>query len=315
MRVVDDKATDAFLDQNPKCFCRCYVQRETKTDVIVNNMAETFNGFIIQSRAKHIIDMLEDIRLAVMTGLVTKHNEMSRKNVVVCPRIQAKKLDKEKEKAYLCTVYPSSNTVFQVKSFDDVSVDIVKRSCTCGKWDLTGIPCYHVCAVAAFMHKNSEDFVHSYLTKEVYLKSYEYTVPPLPSEKYWPIVDLPLDPPPVKIGPRRPKKNRKKDPQETKKKTGKLGRHGTLMGCKNCHERGHNISSCKKQAAEGSQVTRKRGRPKKSADAQPSQSTATPQVSQSTQQSQGNVASQQTQRQAKRGRPKKISKATNQSAE
>ncbi|KAJ0733620.1 hypothetical protein HanPI659440_Chr11g0410331 [Helianthus annuus] len=72
------EATEVFINQDPKCFCRCYLQIETETDVIVNNMAKTFNGYIIHSRSKHIINMLEDIRLAVMTRLVNKHSEMSR---------------------------------------------------------------------------------------------------------------------------------------------------------------------------------------------------------------------------------------------
>ncbi|XP_022033043.1 uncharacterized protein LOC110934163 [Helianthus annuus] len=311
MRIVDEEATDAFTKQNPKCFCRCYLNIENKTDVIVNNMAETFNGFIIQSRSKHLIQMLEDIRLAVMTRLVTKFNDMSSKNVVVCPRVQRKKLDKDKDKAYTCTVYPSSRTLFQVKSFDDVSVDISNKTCTCRKWDLTGIPCHHMCAVAAFLRRESEEFVNSYLTKEMYLKAYEYTIPPLPSEKYWPTVELPLDPPPVKIGPGRPKKNRKKDPHETKKKSGKLSRHGILMSCKNCHGRGHKTSKCDKPAAEVTGEKRKRGRPKKSADGQASQSTAAPKVSQTTSTQQSQCSTQQSQGQARRGRPKKIAKTTN----
>ncbi|XP_076926466.1 uncharacterized protein LOC143589651 [Bidens hawaiensis] len=263
MKQVKVEAYEAFINQNPKCFYRCYLQTHTKSDVIVSNMAETFNGYIIKSRSKHIIDMLEDIRLEIITRLITKKNEMSGKKVVVCPRVQKRKLDREKDKAYLCSVYLSSNIVFQVKSYDNVSVDIKNRTCTCRKWDLTGIPCYHECAVAGFMKRNAEDFVDSSYTKEMYLKSYDYTIPPLPSAKYWPCVELPLDPPPIKIGPERPKKNIKKDPHETKK-PGKLSRHGLLMTCKNCNEKGQFKSSCSKVATESSQVSRKRGRPKKS---------------------------------------------------
>ncbi|XP_076910448.1 uncharacterized protein LOC143568095 [Bidens hawaiensis] len=227
MRQVNADATEAILKQNPKCFCRCYLNTQTKTDVIVNNMVETINGYILQSRSKHIINMLEDIRLSIMTRLVKKQKEMSAKNVFVCPMIQ-KKLDREKDKAFKCTVYPSSNTLFQVKYYDDVSVDLNNKTCTCRKWDLTGIPCVHVYAVAGFRKVNVEEYVHAYYTKKMYIKSYEFTIPPFPSEKYWLAVHLPLDPPPVKVGPGRPKKNRKKDPHELPNKPGKLSGHGVF---------------------------------------------------------------------------------------
>ncbi|XP_076910780.1 uncharacterized protein LOC143568517 [Bidens hawaiensis] len=211
MRELNADAAEAFIIQNPKCFCRCFLNIETKADVIVNNMAETFNGYILHYRSKHIINMLEDIMVSVMTRLVNKQNEMACKNVFVCPRIQLK-LNKDKDRAFKCSVFPSSPTLFQVKNFNDVSVDLNNRTCTCRKWELTGIPCYHVCAVAGSLKMNVEELVHSCLTKEMYLKSYQFTIPPLPSEKHWPVVELPLNPPPIKIGPGRPKKNRKKDP-------------------------------------------------------------------------------------------------------
>ncbi|XP_076909604.1 uncharacterized protein LOC143566939 [Bidens hawaiensis] len=209
MRELNADAAEAFIIQNPKCFCRCFLNTETKADVIVNNMVETFNGYILHYRSKHIINMLEDIRVSVMTRLVNKQNEMAHKNVFVCPRIQLK-LNKDKDRAFKCSVFPSSPTLFQVKNFSDLSVDLNNRTCTCRKWELTGIPYYHVCAVAGFLKMNVEELVHSCLTKEMYLKSYQFTIPPLPPEKYWPVVELPLNPPPIKIGPGRPKKNRRR---------------------------------------------------------------------------------------------------------
>jgi hypothetical protein len=266
MKQLSADATAAFLNQNPKCFCRCYLNIESKADVVVNNMAETFNGFIIQSRSKHIINMLEDIRVAIMSRLITKHQEMSGKIINLCPRIQ-KKLDKEKDRAYKCEIFPSTSTLFQVKHLDDVSVDLVNKTCTCRKWDLTGVPCHHVCAVLGFLKKPAEDFVTSCYSKELYMRSYDRCIPPLPSEKYWPQVDLPMDPPPIKIGPGRPKKNRKKDPHEDPKRPGKLTKHGVITACSLCHAKGHNIRKCPQKGKvrpETSQPKRKRGRPKKS---------------------------------------------------
>ncbi|XP_076903382.1 uncharacterized protein LOC143558430 [Bidens hawaiensis] len=184
MTTLSSDAIEDFLKQNPKGFTRCFPSNQTKCDVIVSNMAETFNGYIIHARSKHIINMLEDIRVLVMTRLNDKKTKMLHEDVIVCPRIQLK-LDKEKQRAYHCEVFPSSFNVFQVNHHNnDVSVDLLNKTCTCKKWDLTGIQCKHVCAVAGFLRRNAKEFVDECCHKDKYMKSYEFSIPPLPDKKY-----------------------------------------------------------------------------------------------------------------------------------
>ena len=63
------------------------MKTNTKADVIMNNLAETFNGYIINVRTKHLIYMLEDIKIALVQRLVLKRQEIKKSYVVVCPRI------------------------------------------------------------------------------------------------------------------------------------------------------------------------------------------------------------------------------------
>ena len=58
------------------------------------------------------------------------------------------------------------------------------------------------------------------------------------------MMDLPLDSQVVKIGPERPKRNRKKAPHEDPTRLEKLSRRGRQMGCKTCHELAHNKRTC-----------------------------------------------------------------------
>ncbi|XP_076932017.1 uncharacterized protein LOC143597391 [Bidens hawaiensis] len=183
-------------------------------------MAETSNGYIIQSRSKHIINILQDIRKAIMTRLTKMQTQMFSQVVTVCPRIQLK-LNKKKNMAYKCEVFPSSHNVFEVSDYHDVYVDLIKKTCTCKKWDLT------------------EKFFNKCYHKEQYMKSYEFIILPLAGERYWPSVDYLLDPPPIEKAPGRPKKNRKRDPHEDPKRPGKLTRHEVQMGCSRCGEKGH----------------------------------------------------------------------------
>ena len=53
-------------------WCRAYQRTDIKCDVVDNNMAETFNGWILDSRQLTIVSMLEEIRLKVMRRIASK---------------------------------------------------------------------------------------------------------------------------------------------------------------------------------------------------------------------------------------------------
>ena len=133
MENLNHVAAVGFRGANPKVFCRAFLKTDIKVDVIVNNLTETFNGYIINARTKHLIYMLEDIRTTLMQRLVMKRQGMEKTTSVLCPRIQAK-LEKEKEEAVNCFPMPSSNLIFQVNhKMDCLTVDMSGRTCTCRK--------------------------------------------------------------------------------------------------------------------------------------------------------------------------------------
>ncbi|CAH9096762.1 unnamed protein product [Cuscuta europaea] len=146
MGKVSPAAVTAFKAYNPKCFWRTYIRTTTKCDVIVSNMTETFNGYIINARAKHIIFMLQDIRGALMQTMVVKRQGMENNGSLLCPRIQAR-LEKSKDEAANCTFLPSSEVLFQVcHRLGTLTVNFEAKSCTCRKWDPSRVSCCHVVA-------------------------------------------------------------------------------------------------------------------------------------------------------------------------
>ncbi|CAH9096905.1 unnamed protein product [Cuscuta epithymum] len=148
---VNPEAATAFKTYNPKLFCRSFIKASIRTDVITNNMVEIFNGYIINARTKHLIYMPEDIRTTLMQRLVLKREAMEKEDSKLCPRIQTK-LESEKAKAAYCDVLPSSLHTFQVNLYlDSLNVDLEARSCTCRKWDMSGIPCCHRIVCISFI--------------------------------------------------------------------------------------------------------------------------------------------------------------------
>ncbi|KAK9024849.1 hypothetical protein V6N11_064755 [Hibiscus sabdariffa] len=57
-----------------ECWSKAYFKGTSKCDVVDNNMAEAFNGWIIEARCKPIITMLEEIRIMVMSRMNVKRS-------------------------------------------------------------------------------------------------------------------------------------------------------------------------------------------------------------------------------------------------
>ena len=47
-----------FEGYKPRLFYMAYLDLSIRTDAITNNMAETFNSYIIQAKTKHVIFIL-----------------------------------------------------------------------------------------------------------------------------------------------------------------------------------------------------------------------------------------------------------------
>ncbi|GKV50276.1 hypothetical protein SLEP1_g56989 [Rubroshorea leprosula] len=83
--------------------------------------------------------------------------------------------------------------------------------------------------------------------KEKYALAYGFPIKGMCEDKSWQkFHGEPLNPPPIRKRPERPKKNRRKPKDEPKKvsKAVILSRKGRVMTCSNCKQGGHNKSSC-----------------------------------------------------------------------
>jgi hypothetical protein len=61
-----------------------------------------------------------------------------------------------------------------------VPVDIEKRTCGCGQWQISGKPCTHAIALFCQLKKlNIENFVDDYYSVERFKLTYQYTAAPL----------------------------------------------------------------------------------------------------------------------------------------
>ncbi|KAL0440218.1 UNVERIFIED_CONTAM: hypothetical protein Slati_2504800 [Sesamum latifolium] len=75
---------------------------------------------------------------------------------------------------------------------DRHTLNLSEQTCSCRKWQLTGIPCAHAIAGIFFMGYKPEDYVDECYKKTVFLKTYSHLMMPLHGPEEWPQSDRKL---------------------------------------------------------------------------------------------------------------------------
>ncbi|XP_050150570.1 uncharacterized protein LOC126625551 [Malus sylvestris] len=104
-----------WLEKRPALhWSRSHFDTHTQCDILLNNLCESFNSFILRSRDKPIITMLETIRVLLMKRIWLRRDAMRKDKGAICPKIQ-KKLKEYKLK--------SSHTVATWSGGENFEVD------------------------------------------------------------------------------------------------------------------------------------------------------------------------------------------------
>ncbi|KAH6775180.1 hypothetical protein C2S52_012741 [Perilla frutescens var. hirtella] len=265
MKTENENAYLNFLERDPKKFCKAFISTFNTCDMVDNNISETFNGYIVNAREKPLIQMLEDIRNALMTRMYKKFAHANRVSDKICPSVRVK-LEKNKLESRYCIAYPALDDKFEVHSHEDqFVVNFRSKSCTCRVWDLTGIPCVHTCSAITFMNLDHTDYVADCYSIEKYMQAYQCGLEPSNGSNMWPDAPGdPVQPPKARKMPGRPPKKRKRDVDEKNPQNpNKLKRTGLIrMICQRCQQPGHNTRTCRNESVEKPPIEkRRRGRP------------------------------------------------------
>lgn len=242
---ISKEAASDLKKRNYKKWVRAFFTTTSHCDCIDNNMNEVFNAYILSSRHKPIITMLEDIREGLMERLHKKRDFIANKEVDICPRIKAK-LEKSKVDARGWLAFWDGHFCYGVReglSQTRYVVSLLERTCSCNAWQLSGVPCNHAVAAIWKAKEMPEHYLSHYFSKNTYLKAYEFPLEPLNGPQDWPQSPYAsIVAPPVKKIHNRPTVKRKPSVGEV---TGtRLTKKGITMRCSNCGEAGHNKRKC-----------------------------------------------------------------------
>nr|GFB65624.1 hypothetical protein [Tanacetum cinerariifolium] len=164
-----------------------------------------------------------------------------------------------KKEAHLMKVQWNGANKYQVLGSlgDQCVVDVVTMTCSCNKWELTGIPCKHAIVACWNMAQNDraapppESCVNPCNWLSTWKETYSHKIQPICGTNYWEKSTCPttLLPPKHHVQVGRPKKKRKrsKHKDEPFVKDGKLRRKGRTITCQSCKNIGHNKAACKGQ--------------------------------------------------------------------
>lgn len=248
LKDIDSNAYEWLAKKPESHWSKAYFSTTPKSDILLNNMCESFNSFILDARDKPVIEMFEIIRNLLM-GRFQKNRERAEKwNFRICSKIKDL-LSKIYVQAIKYSPMKSDEMHYQITRSDDRhdqhSVDLSRRSCSCRKYDLTGIPCKHaVCAIWC-KKDDPEAYVHPFYLVETYRRCNASRIMSVNGPDLWPQCYLPPPLPPryeEKVG--RPEKLRRREADEPPPFKNKLKGVTKFTKCKICGGSGHNKRTC-----------------------------------------------------------------------
>lgn len=248
MKKIKEEKEEAYAyleNINKRQWARHAFSSLAKSDHVTNNMTESWNGWLKEFRGSPVLILMEHIRMKMMRRLRKRLKEARTWNGKLPPNIQ-KKLNVNRQEGRTCKVLEADDYDFEVlddETHEKFVVDLAKKICGCGAYQISGIPCKHVMPCIAIRHERSADYVDPRLTVRAYIDTYSESIKPLPDKKIWPIIEGPeIEPPKMLVQVSRPKTfARKKEPNEL---LGKRKKKATVR-CTNCDILGHNKRSCK----------------------------------------------------------------------
>lgn len=242
---ISVEAGQDLLKRNYKKWVRAFFTPQSQCDSIDNNMNEVFNAYILSSRHKPVITMLEDIREGLMERMHKKRDFIAKKDIHICPRIQ-QKLEKAKVDARGWSAFWDGHFSYGVREGATQTryvVSLLERTCSCNAWQLSGVPCHHAVAAIWKAIEHPEHYVADCFTKTTYLKAYQWPLEPLNGPQQWPSSDYPpIEAPLVKKLQHRPTVKRKPSIGEIDQV--KISKKGLVQRCSNCNQEGHNKRKC-----------------------------------------------------------------------
>ncbi|XVF50096.1 hypothetical protein PTKIN_Ptkin04bG0067200 [Pterospermum kingtungense] len=129
--------------------------------------------------------MLEKIRVYVMERIVEKKDFCNKwKNN--CGPLIKKKFDEIKKEGVEWEMHWNGEKGYEVKKGRlQYIMDMKKKMSSCRSWQLTGIPCPHVCCAILNDEGNPDDFLDKWYHAQTFSKAFQHALQPINGAHEW----------------------------------------------------------------------------------------------------------------------------------
>ncbi|GAA0152628.1 hypothetical protein LIER_11060 [Lithospermum erythrorhizon] len=201
-----------------------------------------------------------------MTRIEEEREKKLKWKGIVCPRVNETLRLREKKIHEFITRASGSSEYEVTSAKHSFVVDMEKKQCSCGIWQLGGTPCVHAVCVYKARNKDPRKYVHKDFLLSTWFMAYNNYLQPLRGPVFWTKNPYPaILPPDMRVLPGRPKRCRNKGAAKraeeaekqaelkAKKKQDdgvfKASRKEDVMHCKICGGVGHNTRTCPRKPA------------------------------------------------------------------
>ncbi|XP_028754382.1 uncharacterized protein LOC114713878 [Neltuma alba] len=213
-------------------------------DNITTNIAESFNAWMVKERRHNVAQLIHEHREKVAKKMHASAMAISKWRNGVGPNIEAVLMENVMRTEHMFPVSYGGNRACVHTAYGDLEVDLGLHECSCGAWQMSGIPCAHACAAIKLAHGNVYDYVEECYKITSQQKIYNRSMIPVVT------IDMPdindyrmenilgqtfLQPPRTSRPPGRPRIKRRESQFQNKK----------TYYCGTCHEAGRTRRTCK----------------------------------------------------------------------
>ncbi|KAL5782007.1 hypothetical protein ACOSP7_007036 [Xanthoceras sorbifolium] len=164
------------------------IHQTTGPDPPYEDTDKCLNNWIDKFRGQPVLTMFENIHRKMMKRMHKKLQDVAKWGSGLSPLV-AKKVALIQDKGKFAQVMCASDVEYEVKDGNNyyiVKLDV--KTCDCGYWAVSGIPCKHVMVVLIATRRQGDEYVHHYLIKEAYVKTYSNIIHLIPDESSWPVM-------------------------------------------------------------------------------------------------------------------------------
>lgn len=215
---------------------------------MTSNYAESFNKRIKDARTFPICSMVECIRFTLQEWFFKRREKSGNAKTKLSPKFDEDLRLQVQKGRHLQYSGVTQHEFLVLDGDEDGTVNMLTKECTCGLFQLLGLPCMHATCVATKRNIDVYSLCHPFYRVESWRAAYMDAVYPCGPEHEWnapeELLNMEVKVPVAKNPVGRPKKKS----NEGRRKIKHLPSQGEVIvvqrKCSICRGRGHNRKSC-----------------------------------------------------------------------